>query len=100
MIRQPSSMRTISTSSGTRSPPGSGANPDLVHALGRDDVHHAGEGRGVVVTLAEELLAQVRMGVEVKNAQVGKRGPQYLDHRHGGRVVAAQHERDQPRMPP
>ncbi len=79
---------------------GARANPDLIDALRRNDVHHPGEGRGVVVPLAEELLAQVRMRVEMEDAKVGKRRPEHLDHGHGGRVVAAQHERDEPRTPP
>src|SRR5438093_5779911 len=80
--------------------PGAGADPDLVDALGRHDVHHAGEGRGVVVALAEELLAQVRMSVEMEDPEVGERRAEHLDDRDGGGVVAAQHERDEPRTPP
>src|SRR5438309_6563091 len=77
-----------------------GANADLVDALRRYDVHDAGERGGVVVALAQELLAQVRMGIEVEDAQLGERRRQHLDHRHGSGVVAAEHERDQPGPPP
>ena len=79
---------------------GARAKPDLVDALGRDDVHDAGEGRGVVVALAEELLAQVGMGIQVQDAEVRERRGEHLDDRHGGRVIAAQHEREQPWTPP
>ena len=54
--------------------PGARAHSHLVDALRRDDVHHPGHGRGVVVALAQELLAQVRMRVELQHAQVGDGG--------------------------
>ena len=128
MTWQSPSMRTISSSSGTRRPPGSGepvpgASRGIEHVdvdrhvervarasrgrswrttstgwpastgkkLGRrfryssrepvriptwntrsgvDDVHHARHGRGVVVPLAEELLAGVGVRVELQDAQL------------------------------
>ena len=82
--------------------PGAGPHADLEDALGGDHVHHPGHRGGVVVPLAEELLAQVRVGVELEDAEVRDRGRQDLDDRERGGVVAAQHDRPQagPPEPP
>ncbi len=50
---------------------GAGAHPHLIDRLGRHDVHDAGHGRGVVEPLAQEFLAEVGMGVELEDAQLG-----------------------------
>ena len=152
MTRQSLSIRTISISSGTRSPPGSGepvpgASDGVEHVdvdrhvegmlpeLGQepaDDLHRvAGHvGREEVRPARSVLLARARPHADLVDA-LGRhrrpsRGPwprrscsarrgtprgcpggrraggcevrkgrrEHLDHRHGGRVVAAQHERD------
>ena len=80
--------------------PGARPDPDLVDALRGNDVHHPGHGRGVVVALAEELLAQVGVGVELEHAEPGDVRSEDLDDGDGGRVVAAEHEGDQSRPPP
>ena len=63
---------------------------------GATDVHHAGHGRGVVVPLAQELLPEVRVGVELEDAQLRDGRRQDLDDRQRGGVVAAQHDRPRP----
>ena len=40
------------------------------------------------------------MGVELQDAEIGKRRRQHLDHGDGRRMIAAQHERQEPRTPP
>src|SRR5262245_6736503 len=79
--------------------PSAGAHSHLEDALWRYHVHHSGHRRGVVVTLAEELLAQIRVGVELKDAQVRNRRREDLDDRQGRGVIAAQHDRHQTRPP-
>ena len=40
------------------------------------------------------------MSIQVQDAEVRERRGEHLDDRHGCRVIAAQHEREQPRTPP
>ena len=79
---------------------GAGADADLVNALGRHDVHDPGHGRGVVVALTQEFLAQVGMGVELEHAEPREVRGQRLDDGYRRRVVAAEHERQESRAPP
>src|SRR5262245_65927512 len=49
-----------------------GPNADLPDALLAYHVHHPSHRRGVVLRLTEEFITEVRVGVELEDAEVGE----------------------------
>jgi hypothetical protein len=72
-----------------------GADPDLDEAPLADGGEAAPHGAGVVVALPEVALAQVPVGIELHQQELGVARVDRLDRAGRHRVLAAQHERHQ-----